>query len=312
MPGSHWAPNASGVKVASSRIPRGSHSVDAVALHDAVPATNLLVEAGSDPAGRVDPQVAPELPARGPEPGAEQKLGRAERPAGHDHCLPGADAVGARPAVGPSHAVESGGAIAFEDDPCVRRRPIAPGRQRRPPAADRRRAPPAWRRGGSPTGMSCTGDSRRRCGEVARALAPSASAPSAQELAVAPHALGVHRAHPHDLLRLGVLGRELGGPPDSVLVRASRASTVVRRAEAGARVDHGRAPDGPPDRGRDRRPPFGDREAAIPVERARAPPAAPRDSCELSMYGPPRAPARRGRTRRGSPRTRPLRRPSRR
>jgi hypothetical protein len=56
--------------------------VDVVALHDAVPATDLLLEEPADPGGGVDVQVAADLAAHVADPVAEQQLGRPDRAAG--------------------------------------------------------------------------------------------------------------------------------------------------------------------------------------------------------------------------------------
>src|SRR5918997_576976 len=62
--------------------PAGLPLVDCVALHHSVPAAHLVLEAGTHPAGRMDPQVAAELTALGFETRPQEELGSAERAAG--------------------------------------------------------------------------------------------------------------------------------------------------------------------------------------------------------------------------------------
>ncbi len=69
--------------------------VDVIALHHAVPAADLLLVAGADPAGGVDVEVAADLAAA--EARAQQQLGRAQGSTGDDRRSPGADGEGAAP-----------------------------------------------------------------------------------------------------------------------------------------------------------------------------------------------------------------------
>src|SRR5581483_10922089 len=84
--------------------------VHAVALHDALPAAHLLVEAGADPGGGVDPQVAPKL--RVAQARAQEQLRRADRATGGDHGAARADLEGATA----DPACEAGGAPPLEAD----------------------------------------------------------------------------------------------------------------------------------------------------------------------------------------------------
>ncbi len=96
-------------------------------------------------------------------------------------------------------------------------------------------------------------------------LAPIAAAPSIASCPLRPIRLRVELGYPQGPLGLGVVGAHLVGPGDAEAL-APVGQHRLGRAEAGAGVDHGGAADDLGDRDRDRRPAFGDRQAAVAVE----------------------------------------------
>src|SRR5439155_25572025 len=88
----------------------------------------------------------------------------------------------------------------------------------------------------------------------------------AAELAVAPRAAGLDQADGQIALERLVLAVECRRPRDPVHL-APAAEDARGRAEARARVDHGRAANAAPERQRDRRPALARRQAAVAVER---------------------------------------------
>ena len=243
--------------------------VDGIALHHALPAADLLVEAGADPAGRMDAEVAPELAAARAHSGAHEELRRAERAAGDDHGPPGANGERLRRALsGPgdaADALDADRAVSLEEDAARldsgphagprRDRPRQVGDVHRPLRVEAAAvgAGGALDAAARVSAQGVVGDAERLC-----ALH--------QELAVATHGLGVDRRHAQELLGLRVLAVELRRPADAVLL-APALEHGIGGAKAGSRVDHRRAADGPPDGGRDRGDPLGHREPAVAVER---------------------------------------------
>src|SRR5436190_3388954 len=90
---------------------------DRIALHDAVPAANLVIKSGADPAGRMDPQIATQLIARRPVSGAQQELRGPERSPGEDHSAPRVNGERPGAAVETSLALDPGGTPMIEDQP---------------------------------------------------------------------------------------------------------------------------------------------------------------------------------------------------
>ena len=241
--------------------------------------------------------------------GAQQQLGRPERAAG-EHDRLGADLERTRRPValgGAARQLSADRALALEEDP-PRLDAGAHARARGDGARQvARRASRASRRACSPGGRSCTARSRPAFRSSGSPLAPSAAAPSISSWPLRPMRSGSTRLDGEHLLGLGVVGVEVGRPVDPVGASRQLSRRRLRRAEAGARVDHRRAADGAADRHRDRGQALGDGQAAVAVQRPSAPRAARRGSCGGRGRGRPRARARRARPRRGRSR-RPRRR----
>ena len=98
--------------------------------------------------------------------------------------------------------------------------------------------------------------------------------PLHRQLAVAAHLRCVERRYPQELLGLDEVGVEVAGPAHPVLV-APVVEHLVRRPEAGARVDHRRAADHFRDRDGDRRVALGHGQAGVAVQR--------RDRVEMAL-----------------------------
>ena len=86
-----------------------------------------------------------------------------------------------------------------------------------------------------------------------------------RQLAVAAHPLGIEWGHPQKLLGARELFAQVFGPVDAEAL-SPLFQHRIGGTEAGARVDHGGAADSACHRYWDRRPAFGDRQAAIAVE----------------------------------------------
>ncbi len=212
----------------------------------------------------MDPQIAAELAALRCEPRPEQELGGSKRTSREHHRPAGSKPVRARLCTGARHAVDSRCSALLPDDAVglgVGPDP-GPGRHGSRQVGDVHgplRVEPATRGAGAAlVAAACVS---------AQGLVTDAECLGSleQELSVSSHPLGVDGAHVEHLLGLGVVALELAGPIDPVF-GAPSGQHPVGGPKAGAGVDHGRASDGAPDRGGDRRAAFGDRQAPVAVK----------------------------------------------
>ncbi len=213
----------------------------------------------------MDVEVAAGLTAA--EPGAQQQLRRSQSAAGDDRGAPRAHRVGTPLAVtgaaagGAAHANR---AAVFDQD-SVR---LHAGADSRPRGHRARQVADVHAALGVDPAAEGAGAALHTVAGVAgdRAAArPDRLRALHRELAVAPHPLRVERGDAQELLGLGEVGAEVVRPLDAV-APAPVVEDRVGGAEAGARVDHGRPADRPPNRNGDRRAPLGDRQSAVAVE----------------------------------------------
>ncbi len=237
--------------------------VDEVALHDAVPAAYLLLVTGADPAGGVDVEVATHLAAC--QPRADQQLRGAEGAAGDDRRPPGAHGVGPPRAVAASGlAADADGAAILDQQAASLDSGAKPGAggDRAGQVADVHpalRVDPAAVRAGAALDAVAGVAGDRPAGDAQRFR------PLHRQLAVAAHPRRVEPGHAEELLGLDVIGIEVAGPADAVLV-SPVVEHLVRSSEAGAGVDHRRPADDFRDRDGDRRVALGHRQPRVAVE----------------------------------------------